>query len=211
MLSFQVPFRPEEVHSSGWKLVFKSNQCTVPEITTFLQDSTNSMRNLHLVQVVSDHVVTPMVSLVVIFGTRTVWGVYWPCEKLLSKSQVCIIHCSHGPAKWTCWCCSWPLAALAGTLKLLLPNQSATTLKTPTFEWTTSDQYDKFKLFWESTDSWFCLQAIQDEPDNKGACLEHILIFLSTTARNVTSGDLLVWPQMILQVPKRVWNPSWII
>ena len=41
-------WRPEEVHSSGWKLVFKSNHCTVPEITTLLQDSTNSMRNLHL-------------------------------------------------------------------------------------------------------------------------------------------------------------------
>ena len=27
--------------------VFKYNQCTVPEITTILQDSTNSMRNLH--------------------------------------------------------------------------------------------------------------------------------------------------------------------
>ena len=28
---------PDEVHSSGWKLVFKYNQCTVPEITTILQ------------------------------------------------------------------------------------------------------------------------------------------------------------------------------
>ena len=29
------------------KLVFNQNQCTVPEIITILQDSTNSMRNLH--------------------------------------------------------------------------------------------------------------------------------------------------------------------
>ena len=40
----------DEVHSSGWKLVFNQNQCTVPEITTILQDSTNSMRNLHQLQ-----------------------------------------------------------------------------------------------------------------------------------------------------------------
>ena len=37
MLSFQLPVRPDEVHSSGWKLVFKNNQCTVPENTTVLQ------------------------------------------------------------------------------------------------------------------------------------------------------------------------------
>ena len=29
---------PDEVHSSGWKLVFNQNQCTVPEIITILQD-----------------------------------------------------------------------------------------------------------------------------------------------------------------------------
>ena len=39
------PVRPDEVHSSGWKLVFNQDQCTVPEIITILQDSTNSMRN----------------------------------------------------------------------------------------------------------------------------------------------------------------------
>ena len=37
MLSFQLPVRPDEVHSSGWKLVFDQNQCTVPEIITILQ------------------------------------------------------------------------------------------------------------------------------------------------------------------------------
>ena len=30
------------------KACLQSNQCTVPENTTLLQDSTNSMRNLHL-------------------------------------------------------------------------------------------------------------------------------------------------------------------
>ena len=46
-----------------------------------------------------------------------------------------------------------PLAALTAALKLLLPNQLATTLQTPTFEWTISDQYDEFKLFQESMES----------------------------------------------------------
>ena len=37
-----------------------------------------------------------------------------------------------------------PLEVLTAALKSLVPNQPATNLKTPTFEWTTSDQYDKF-------------------------------------------------------------------
>ena len=74
-----------------------------------------------------------------------------------------------------------PLQLLTAALKLLLPNQPATTLKTPTFEWTMSDQYDEFKLLQEFTESWFHLQAIPDEPDDKGAHLEYILNFLSTT------------------------------
>ena len=51
----------------------------------------------------------------------------------------------------------------------------------PTSEWTTSDQYDGFKLFQESMESCFCLQAIPDEPDDKGAHLEYILNFLVST------------------------------
>ena len=35
-----------------------------------------------------------------------------------------------------------PLAVLTAALKLLMPNQPVTNVKTPTFEWTTSDQYD---------------------------------------------------------------------
>ena len=74
-----------------------------------------------------------------------------------------------------------PLAALTTALKLLMPNQQTTNLRTPTFEWTTSNQYDEFKIFCESTESWFHLQAVPDEPDDKGAHLEYILNFLSTT------------------------------
>ena len=74
-----------------------------------------------------------------------------------------------------------PLTALTTALKLLMPNQPATNLKTPYFEWTTSDQYDEFKVFYESMESWFCLQAIPDEPNDKGAHLECTLNFLHTT------------------------------
>ena len=44
-----------------------------------------------------------------------------------------------------------------------------------------SDQYDEFKQFRESMESWFCLEAIPDKSDDKGACLEYILNFLGTT------------------------------
>ena len=54
-----------------------------------------------------------------------------------------------------------PLSTLTSPPKLLLPNQPATTLKTSTFEWTMSDQYDEFKLFLDSMESWFHLQANQ--------------------------------------------------
>ena len=120
----------------------------------------------------------------VTFGTRAVWNLYWPYGKILSRYQVCIFHCTFAvmsqpnePAGTTLN----PLAALTTTLKLLMPNQPVTNYKTATSEWTTSSQYDEFKLFWESTESWFCLQAIPEETDDKGAYLEYILNVLSTT------------------------------
>ena len=74
-----------------------------------------------------------------------------------------------------------PLAAQTTALKWLLPNQPATTLHPPTFEWTLFAQNDEFKLFQESTESWFHLQAIPDEPDDKGALLEYVHNCLGTT------------------------------
>ena len=44
-----VSFRPEEDYSSSWKLVYNSTRCSVPEITSLLQDLINRMRNLHQV------------------------------------------------------------------------------------------------------------------------------------------------------------------
>ena len=84
-----------------------------------------------------------------------------------------------------------PLAALTTALKLQMPNHLATNLKTPTLEWTTSYQYDEFKPFYDATESWFHLQEIPDEPDDKGAHLEYILNFIGMPAtRNGTSGHL---------------------
>ena len=40
-----------------------------------------------------------------------------------------------------------PLVVLTAALKSLMPNQPATDLKAPTFQGTTSDKYDEFKLF----------------------------------------------------------------
>ena len=55
VLAFQYHFRHEEDYSSSWKLVYNSTRCSVPEITSLLQDLINRMRNLH--QITSDSAV----------------------------------------------------------------------------------------------------------------------------------------------------------
>ena len=133
--------------------------------------------------------------LVMVFGTRaclepslTLWEASVKIPSLhsaLTATWVCLYpSCTHAviaqpnePAS----AAADPFAVLTTALKSLMPNQPATNLNTPTFEWTTSDQYDEFKVFQQSTESWFHLQAIPDEPDNKSAHLEYILNFLSTT------------------------------
>ena len=135
-----------------------------------------------------------MVSLVVTFGTRAVWDLHSSYRKLLSKSQVFILHwlppecvvpflypCSHAQPSKPAGAAADPLAALTTALNSLMPNQPSTNLKTPTFEWTTSDQYHEFKLLCRSTERWFHLQAIPDKPNDKGAHLEYTLNFLGTT------------------------------
>ena len=118
----------------------------------------------------------------------------------LSVFVPCLYPCNNCPAKWTCHCCSWTLAALTTALKSLMPNQADIILKTPTFEWTTSYQYDEFKLSGESTESWFHLQAIPEEPDDKGAHLEYILNFLRIT-------DHWKWNQW---TPAGVTTTDWV-
>ena len=130
----------------------------------------------------------PIVVILVLglFGTFTdLVGSF--CQNTKSVSYIAVMAQPNEPAGTT----ADPLAVLTATLKLLMPNQPATNLKTPIFEWTTSDQYDEFK----SMLSWFHLQAIPDEPDNKCACLEYILNFLSTTGHST-------WNQ---------WTPAGVI
>ena len=110
-----------------------------------------------------------------------------------------------------------PLAALTTALKLLMSNQAAINLKTPTFEWTTSDQYDEFKLFCESIESWLHLQAIPDVPNDKSAHLEYILSFLSTTGHqkwnqwthvSVTTDDIAATKNMLTMYFSQKLGPS---
>ena len=92
-----------------------------------------------------------------------------------------------------------------------MPNQPATTLKNPTFELTMSNQYDELKLFQESVESWFHVQAIPDELDDNGACLEYILNFLSTTGhqkwKQWTPASEIMDDTV---AAKKSMNPSWI-
>ena len=45
--SFQFSLRPDEVHSSGWKIVFNYNKCSVPEKNLPTTEYYNRMRNFH--------------------------------------------------------------------------------------------------------------------------------------------------------------------
>ena len=44
---FQFSLRPDEVHSSGWKLVYNYKQSSVPEKNYLITSRDNRMRNLH--------------------------------------------------------------------------------------------------------------------------------------------------------------------
>ena len=74
-----------------------------------------------------------------------------------------------------------PLAALTAALKLLLPTQPATTLKLPPLNGICPTNMISSNYFESLQRAGFHLQAIPDEPDDKGACLEYTLNFLGTT------------------------------
>ena len=76
------------------------------------------------------------------------------------------------------------IAALLEALKMLSP-QAPTTLITPSFDWSSKDQYDNFQLFVKSVDSWFTLQGI---PEKAGELenlvhLDYVLNFLGNQGR----------------------------
>ena len=55
------------------------------------------------------------------------------------------------------------ITALTAALTKLLLNQPLISLKTPSFDWNTTKQYDDFQLFCKSVESWFTLQNIPME------------------------------------------------
>ena len=97
MLSFQLPFRPDEDYSSSWKLVLLQNHCTVPENTSLLQDLFNSMRNLHLTSV--------QIYIVIIhyyewfWQNEAVWGYLCP-EMIIRDLGIISLHVAVWPMAW---------------------------------------------------------------------------------------------------------------
>ena len=84
MLSFQLPVRPDEVHSSGWKLVFNYNQYTVPEITTIPQDSLDCLGRA------------------TIFTSLDLQSGYWQVELTEASRPLDSFHCSTIGVLWMC-------------------------------------------------------------------------------------------------------------
>ena len=74
------------------------------------------------------------------------------------------------------------LEKLTEALAKLQPNTATDSLKAPQFDWTTSDQYEDFRLFRKGMDSWYTLQNMPAEPDD-GRRLEFLLNFLGTAGR----------------------------
>ena len=54
------------------------------------------------------------------------------------------------------------ITALTAAIAKLLPNQPSILLRTPSFDWNTTDQYD-FCVFHKSVESWFTLQNLSME------------------------------------------------
>ena len=73
------------------------------------------------------------------------------------------------------------LVAMTAALAASKPNPPTVTLKTPTFDWSASELYEKFQLFWESLNSWFHFQGMLAEPEDNGNRIEYVLNFLETT------------------------------
>ena len=80
------------------------------------------------------------------------------------------------------------VAVLIEALKALQP-QAPPTLHTPSFDWSSRDQYKDFQLFMKSVNSWFLLQGIPTTAKVNGAevenpiRLDYILNFLGNQGR----------------------------
>ena len=75
---FQFSLRPDEVHISGWKLVYKCNQSSVTEKNYFITTRDNRMRNLHQLQSTFVHEAQTSVFPLV--------GILWPLPHFFCRT-----------------------------------------------------------------------------------------------------------------------------
>ena len=83
-------------------------------------------------------------------------------------------------------------------------------LKPPTFDWNSSEQFEDFRLFIKGMESWYTLQGIPDK-DSDTTRLEYLLNFLGPIGRRKhEQWNPLVRPQRkerrIRRVPSSLWS-----
>ena len=83
-------------------------------------------------------------------------------------------------------------------------------LKPPTFDWNSSEQFEDFQLFIKGMESWYTLQGIPDK-DGDTTQLEYLLNFLGPIGgKRTSSGTPLVQLQRnerrIRRVPSSLWS-----
>ena len=74
------------------------------------------------------------------------------------------------------------ITALTTALKDIQKNTTST-LQHPTFDWNSTEKYDDFQIFIESTNSWFKLQKTPAETAGDDTRLEYVLSFLGAPGR----------------------------
>ena len=81
-------------------------------------------------------------------------------------------------------------------------------LKPPTFNWDSSEQFEDFRLFIKGTESWYTLQGI---PDKAGDTihLEYLLNFLGPIGQRMSSGTPLAQLQRNESRIRRVSSSLW--
>ena len=83
-------------------------------------------------------------------------------------------------------------------------------LKPPTFDWNSSEQFEDFRLFIKGMESWYTLQGIPDK-DGDTTRLEYLLNFLGPIGRRKheqwnPSGVTAEEERRIRRVPSSLWS-----
>ena len=95
---FQFSLRPDEVHSSGWKLVYNYNQSSVPEKNHLITSRDSRMRNIHQAYIfVENNAIVPIEnSMYVIY--------HYPMERSSNKIRRQKIPTNWHTRMWTELC-----------------------------------------------------------------------------------------------------------